>query len=218
MKIKIAVVDDHVLISKILADYINTSNDYKVIFTATNGKELLQELDNREELPNIILLDIHMPVMNGFQTILKLRELYPDIKVVILSMEDEESSIVQFLHLGAKGYLLKGISSPDKIINCFDEVMEQGFYYPKYITPEMIRAGMKEDLNKKWNLTDRQFEFLKFATQTAMTYQEIADKMFLSIKTVEVYQRELFKKFGVKNRPALMLFEQTHNIIGFRKH
>src|SRR5690625_2736306 len=218
MKIKVAVVDDHILISKILADYINTNDTYQVLFTATNGKELLQELDEREEHPSIILLDIHMPIMNGFQSMLKLKERYPDIKVVILSMEDEESSIIQFLHLGAKGYLLKGMSSPEIIIDCFDEILEHGFYYPKYITPEMIRAGKQDDLDRKWDLTDRQVEFLKLATQTAMTYQEIADEMFLSIKTIENYQRELFKKFGVKNRPALMLFEQEHNIIGFKKH
>jgi len=218
MKIKVAVVDDHILISKILADYINTNDTYQVLFTATNGKELLQELDEREEHPSIILLDIHMPIMNGFQSMLKLKERYPDIKVVILSMEDEESSIIQFLHLGAKGYLLKGMSSPEIIIDCFDEILEHGFYYPKYITPEMIRAGKQDDLDRKWDLTDRQVKFLKLATQTAMTYQEIADEMFLSIKTIENYQRELFKKFGVKNRPALMLFEQEHNIIGFKKH
>lgn len=218
MKIKVAVVDDHILISKILADYINTNDTYQVMFTANNGKELLQYLGEREEHPSIILLDIHMPVMNGFQSMIKLNELYPDINVVILSMEDEESSIIQFLHLGAKGYLLKGMSSPEIIINCFDEILKHGFYYPKYITPEMIRAGKQDDLDGKWELTDRQVEFLKLATQTAMTYQEIADEMFLSIKTVENYQRELFKKFKVKNRPALMLFVQQHNIIGFKKH
>src|SRR5690625_6201953 len=80
----------------------------------------------------------------------------------------------------------------------------------------MIHGTKKEDRSTKTNLTDRKFEFLKLATQTAMTYQEIADKMFLSIKTIENYQRGLFKKFGVKNRPALMLFEQEHNIIGYR--
>lgn len=218
MKNKVAVVDDHILISKFLADYINSSDSYKVLFTVKNGKELLHELANREEQPTIILLDIHMPIMNGFQSMLKLKELYPNIKVVVLTMEDEESSIIQFLNLGAKGYLLKGMSSPDIIIDCFDEVMKHGFYYPKYITPEMIHAGKKEDISTKWHLTDREFEFLKLATQTAMTYQEIADKMFLSIKTIENYQRGLFKKFGVKNRPALMLFEQEHNIIGYRKH
>src|SRR5690625_5620268 len=121
MKNKVVVVDDHILISEILADYINSSDSYKVLFTATNGKELLHELANREEHPSIILLDIHMPIMNGFQSMLKLKERYPDIKVVILSMEDEESSIIQFLHLGAKGYLLKGMSSPEIIIDRSEE-------------------------------------------------------------------------------------------------
>src|SRR5690625_1702599 len=91
MKNKVVVVDDHILISEILADYINSSDSYKVLFTATNGKELLHELANREEQPTIILLDIHMPIMNGFQSMLKLKELYPNIKVVVLTMEDEES-------------------------------------------------------------------------------------------------------------------------------
>lgn len=217
MKAKVAVVDDHTLISKILADFINASEAYQVLFTANNGKELLQQLDGREELPQIILLDIHMPVMNGFQSMLKLKELYPDIKVVMLTMEDEETIIIQFLHLGAKGYLLKGSSSPEVIINCFDEILKHGFYYPKYITPKMIRAGKQDDLDEEWELTDRQMEFLKLATQTAMTYQEIADEMFVSVKTIENYQSELFKKFGVKNRPALMLFEQERNIIGFKR-
>lgn len=217
MKTKIVVVDDHTVISAMLADYINTSDNYHVLFTAKNGQDLLEQLEKSEVNPKIIVLDIHMPVMNGYQTMLKLNELYPDIKVVILSMEDDESTIIQFLHLGARGYLLKGQPSPNIVIECFDKLLEEGYYYPNYITPEMIKAGKKENFDKKWKITKRQMEFLELATQTPMTYKEIADTMYLSIKTIENYQREMFKLFEVKNRPALMLFVRENNIVGFKK-
>lgn len=217
MKTKVVVVDDHRLISRMLADYINASNNYNVLYTSTNGKELLEKLDIGKELPDIILLDIHMPMMNGFQTMLILKELYPDIKVVVLSMENEESSIIQFLRLGARGYLLKGMPSPELLIECFDKIIGQGFYYPKYITEDMIDASKKKGLDKEWKLTKRQMEFLKLATQTSKTYKEIAKEMNISVKTIENYQGDLFKQFGVKNRPALMLFVQKYNVIGFNK-
>lgn len=219
MKTKIVVVDDHRVISTMLANYINASVNYRVLYTSSNGKELLEQLDKGEELPSIILLDIHMPVMNGFQTMLKLKEFYPDIMVVILSMEDSVSSIIQFLRLGARSYLLKGMPSPEKVIKCFDKLLEQGFYYPKYITNEMINASKKRGLDKQqWKLSNRQIEFLKLATQTSKTYKEIANEMNVSVKTVENYQGELFKQFGVRNRPALMLYVQEYNIIGYKKH
>lgn len=219
MKTKIVVVDDHRVISTMLANYINASVNYRVLYTSSNGKELLEQLDKGEELPSIILLDIHMPVMNGFQTMLKLKEFYPDIMVVILSMEDSVSSIIQFLRLGARSYLLKGMPSPEKVIKCFDKLLEQGFYYPKYITNKMINASKKRGLDKQqWKLSNRQIEFLKLATQTSKTYKEIANEMNVSVKTVENYQGELFKQFGVRNRPALMLYVQEYNIIGYKKH
>lgn len=217
MKTKIVVVDDHTVISSMLENYINASDNYRVLYTSSNGKELLQKLDEGGDLPSIILLDIHMPVMNGFQTMLKLKDSYPDIKVVILSMEDAESSILQFLHLGARGYLFKGMPSPKVIIECFDKILNQGYYYPKYITEEMIHAGKRKVSDKQWKVTKRQMDFLELATQTAKTYKEIADEMNLSIKTIENYQGEVFRQFGVKNRPALMLFVQKYNIVGFKK-
>lgn len=218
MKVKVVVVDDHTVISAMLADYINASERYHVLFTASNGKKLLNKLEETIDLPYIILLDIHMPVMNGYHTMLELKKLYPEIKVVILSMEDEETSIIQFLHLGASGYLLKGMKSPSIVLDCFDKLLEQGYYYPKYITEEMIRAGQQKDLSKQWVLPSRQMEFLKLATQTAKTYKEIAEEMSISIKTLENYQSALFKHFNVKNRPALMLYVQKFNIFGFKKH
>lgn len=218
MKTKIVVVDDHTVISAMLADYINLSANYRVLFTANNGKDLLDKLSEAEEKPNIILLDIHMPIMNGFQTMQKLKESYPDIMVVILSMEDEEYSIIQFLNLGARGYLLKGMPSPEILIECFDDIMIKGFYYPKYITEEMLSADKQLEIKEQWTLTDRKMEFLKLVTQTSMTYKEIADEMYLSIKTIENYQSILFKQFGVRNRPALMLLVRKYNIIGFNKH
>ena len=168
--------------------------------------------------PEFILLDIHMPVLNGFQTMLILRDSFPDIHVVILSMEDLESSVIQYLNLGAKGYLLKGMSSPEVIINCFDKILETGSSFPSFVTQEMLSTRNIEVLSKKWELTDRQMEFLKLTTQTAMTYKEIADVMCLSIKTIENYQAALFKQFDVKSRPGLMLFVQEHSLFSFKKH
>lgn len=218
MKIKVAIVDDHEVISVMLSDYINKSDRYEVAFTATNGKELLEELERVEEKPRLILLDIHMPVLNGYQTMLRLVEEHPDLKVIIFSMDDFKSSIIQYLNMGAKGYLFKGMSSPDLIIECFDSVLDKGSYFPSFITEKMLQdKNLIEEL-PQWKLTDRQMEFLKLATQSSLSYQEIADKMYLSIKTVENYQRTLFKLFDVKSRPALMLFVQKHNIFGYKRY
>lgn len=218
MKVKVAIVDDHEVISVMLADYINKSDRYEVLFTSNNGEELLNKLDSLEEMPGIILLDIHMPVLNGYQTMLRLKEEHPNLKVVIFSMDDFKSSIIQYLNMGARGYLFKGMSSPDLILDCFDSVLDKGSYFPSFITEEMLaEKNLKEEVFD-WKLTDRQMEFLKLATQGSMSYKEIAEEMCLSIKTIENYQRVLFKLFDVKSRPALMLFVQKHNIFGYKRY
>lgn len=214
---KIAIVDDHSLFAESLQGLINNFDNFTVDYIVHNGQELVDKLSYKKYHPNIILLDINMPYMNGVQTMSWLKTNHPDLDVLALSMEDDEETIIQMLRYGAKGYLLKDIH-PDELQHALNEVINKGFYYTDRVSNSLINSlnleadKTEEDEQEFVDLNEREISFLELAC-TEKTYREIADDMFISIKTVDGYRDALFKKFGVSNRIGLVLYAIKKNIV-----
>jgi len=219
---RLALVDDHTLFRKGLINLIElVCSDCIILFEADNGLDLQQKLTTNNE-PDILLMDINMPKMDGFATMDWLSENFPLVKVLVVSMIEKEESIVRMLKLGVKGYLSKDVE-PQVLGEALNAIMNKGFYYTDFITGRLIHSlngkdNSIEDAKDKTKydamklMNDREKNFLQFAC-SELTYNEIATKMFLSPKTVDGYRNSLFEKFNVKSRVGLVLFAVKHGLV-----
>lgn len=211
---KLVLVDDHVLLRNGLAELVKKFGN-TVLFEADNGKDLITKL-NKDSLPEIVLMDINMPEMDGFDTCNWLKSNHPSIKVLALSMSDTETSIIRMLKCGAKGYILKDCE-PSELNRAINAIKDRGYYYTDLVSGKLINAINKSDdeeseIKHLPKLNDKETEFLKY-TSTELTYKEIADKMFVSPRTVDGYRDALFEKLGVKTRVGLVMYAIRHGII-----
>ncbi|MEL4308477.1 response regulator transcription factor [Joostella sp. CR20] len=203
-KYTIAIVDDHLLFAKSLSSLVESFQKYEVTFHAANGQSFINTIQHKP-LPDIVLMDINMPQMNGIETMKWLKKHHPKQKVLALSMDDNETTIIQMLCHGAKGYILKDIH-PDFFERALNDVIEKGFYYSDMITDDLMDAVMREEANPSENLIKpREAEFLRHAC-SEMTYKEIASLMNLSPKTIDGYRESLFYKLNLKSRVGLVLY------------
>jgi len=214
-KTSVALVDDHTLLRKGLANLVRNYSDYAVLFEADNGKEFIKEL-KLESLPDIVLLDINMPTMDGYETALWIKHHYPEIRVLALSMYDNEQSIIRMMKNGAKGYILKDID-PVEFKMALDSVIKKGFYYSELVTGKLIHAVNAIDegdhpLQTLVKLNQRELQFLKLVC-TELTYREIAEQMFLSPRTIDGYRDDLFDKLKVKTRVGLVMYAIKNGIV-----
>ena len=212
-KYKIALADDHVLMRNGLAALINSFDDYTVILQAANGEEMIDNI-NKKILPDIVLLDINMPEKNGYETALWLKNNYPGIKILALSMYDNEAAIIRMLKNGARGYILKD-AEPLELRSALDSLIQKGFYHSDLVTGHLINSLSKTDDNNSKTallLNDRETEFLKYCC-TEMGYKEIADKMFVSPRTIDSYRDTLFDKLNIKTRVGLAMFAIRSGIV-----
>ncbi|MCJ8211757.1 response regulator transcription factor [Mucilaginibacter sp. RS28] len=206
--IDIVLVDDHRLFRSGIASLINQVPGYRVLFEASNGQELINKLTPKVK-PQIILLDINMPEMDGFLTTQWLRKNYPDIKIIILSMFQDAEKVLGMVKLGVNGYLLKD-AEPEEFETALKRVTENEFYYPAFVTKHLLSNFNKPAENVKLN--SREIEFLKLVG-TELTYKEIADKMCISARTVDGYRDQLFEKLNIKSRVGLVLYAIKNNLI-----
>ena len=204
MKKTIIIVDDHLLIAKALESIINNFPGFTVKGVAENGKALIEKLQAIEEMPDIILLDISMPIMDGFETAQWLRKNLPDIKVMALSMQGDDQSVIRMIKYGAKGYMLKN-THPKDLEHALSKLSSEGTFYPEWAEKIIFSTlnGNKND--KELKISDREKEFLSY-TATELSYKEIAEKMFCSPRTVESYRDQLCEKLGLKTRVGLAVF------------
>ena len=206
----IALVDDHLLFRKGLATIINSFSDYQIIIEASSGKEFTT-LISPSNMPAIVILDVTMPDMNGYETANWIHHQYPEIKILALSMLDDEKAIIKMLKNGAKGYILKD-SDPRDLKEALDQLMQKGVYLNELMCTHLIdniNNHLHEDAQgfyrKKIALNDREIDFLQRACSD-MSYKQIADDMYLSPRTIDGYRDALFQKLRVSSRIGLVLY------------
>lgn len=206
MKHSVAIVDDHILIANALKSIISNFENFEVIHISENGVDFQKKLDSKPIIPNIVLLDISMPIMDGFETAQWIKENHPVIKIMTLSMQDDEHSLIKMIKNGAKGYMLKN-TQPLELEKGLNTLVEKGHFFPDWASSKILTSISENTINSnlKNNLSDREIEFLKYTT-TEMTYKEIAEKMFCSPRTVENYRDSLFEKLELKSRVGLAVY------------
>lgn len=213
--IKLAMVDDHALLRKGLRSLIEKLDPkFSVMFEADNGLDMIEKLKNCQYLPDIILLDIDMPQMDGYESISWLQKHHPKIKILVISMIEEEQSVLRILKLGVKGYLSKDVE-PDILHKAIMDIYHGHFFYTDLITGKLLDAIQDHDHSMKsslWGMNEREQEFLRLAC-SEMTYQQIAGEMFVSPKTVDGYRKSLFEKLNAKSRVGLVMFAIKHKLV-----
>ncbi|OYW80382.1 MAG: DNA-binding response regulator, partial [Sphingobacteriia bacterium 32-37-4] len=204
---KIVLVDDHVLLRNGLAGIIAGFGNFTVLFEANNGSHFIEQLD-ANNLPDIVLLDVTMPVMNGFETAEWIYCNHPNIKVMVLSMLNDERTVIKMLKFGAMGYMTKD-TDPKELNRALNELYNKGIYFNQllcYNLVHSIRNGVEEPNDEYQiflNLPEREKDFLKLLA-TDLTLKEIAAKMNLSPRTIDGYRDNLFEKVKVSNRVGLV--------------
>ncbi|MDX1954248.1 MAG: response regulator transcription factor [Chitinophagaceae bacterium] len=210
----IALADDHILLRDGLAGLV-TKLGYEVLFQADNGQDLMNKVAEGA-IPDLVLMDINMPIKDGYETTSWLKKYYPDVKVLALSMYDDEHAIIRMLRSGARGYILKD-SEPSELRAALEAILHKGFHYSDMVTGKLLHSIHQMDeeegsASPLQGLNPREEEFLKYAS-TEMTYKEIADRMNLSPRTIDGYRDSLFEKLGLKSRVGLVLFAIKHGIV-----
>ncbi len=206
--INIVLVDDHRLFRSGIASLIQSMPGYTVMYEAGNGVELSNKLTPKTR-PDIILLDINMPQMNGMDTAKWLKDNHPDVKVIVLSMFEDADKVLAMLKLGVKGYLLKD-SEPAEFVQALNRVANNEVYYPPFVTRHLVHSFNNEP--DKIKLNQRELEFLRLAG-SELTYKEIADQMCVSARTVDGYRDQLFDKLQIKSRVGLVLYAIKNKLI-----
>lgn len=209
----IALTDDHILLRNGLAGLLKNLG-HEILFEADNGKQFIAKLD-KKRLPDIVMMDINMPEMDGYETSRWLRENHPQVKILALSMYDNEKSIIQMLQNGARGYILKD-SEPALLKRAIDDILEKGYHFSDFVSGRMMHMITGMDTGngsaKKLALNDRELNFLKF-TCTEMTYKEIAEKMCVSPRTIDGYRDALLEKLHLKTRVGLAMYAIKNGLV-----
>jgi len=199
--ITIGIVDDHSLIISGLMHMLADLTDYPILFTANNGKQLIAELDR--QLPGVLLLDIELPDSNGIELCTAILKKYPELPIITLTNHDEIVYVKKMMRSGAKGYLLKG-TDKETLLNAIDTVYEGQQFLDRQIEQAILQqtiSGKRTSIAVK--LTKRESEILTLIANE-FSNQEIADKLFLSVRTVESHRHSLNQKLNIKNSAGLV--------------
>jgi len=214
-KIKLVIADDHNLFRKGMAAMLNQIKDFELIGEAANGKELLDLLAKVK--PDIALLDLQMPVMDGVEATEQIQVLFPHLKVIIVSMHDEDRFIIHLLEKGVNGYLLKD-AEPGEVENAIRRVMTDGYYYSDFVSKALHRKVITRVappvplFNSKIHISPREVEVLQQLCEGLSTI-EISEKLFVSPRTVEGHRLRLLEKTGTKNTAGLVAYAFKNDLL-----
>lgn len=200
MKIKVGLVDDHQLFLKSLSLMLQTLQGFDVVVEALNGQDLQRKLQGKKDQPDLMLIDVNMPIMDGVQTAGWLQQHHPAVKLVALSMNDKDTAIIKMFKAGCCAYLLKDVH-PAVLEKALTDVYTRGYYNADAV---QFNPGRLLKAEKEITLSPKERLFLKFAC-TEMTYKQIASEMGVAERTVDGYRESLFQKFGVQSRVGLCL-------------
>jgi DNA-binding NarL/FixJ family response regulator len=211
----VAIVDTHSLMRNAIAYLIRSFGKFDVLFEVSDGKELIHQLKSSRR-PDVVLLDTSLPGMDGFETAAYLKLHYPSIKVLAWSMSNTDSSIIRMLRNGARGYIMKDIE-PAELEAAIDSVIDKGYYHSEFVTARLMSniSQMEESESRfrdRMVLNERELEFMKLVC-TEWTYKEIANRMYLSPRTIDGYRDALFEKLNVKTRVGLVLYALKNGIV-----
>jgi DNA-binding NarL/FixJ family response regulator len=213
-KILTAIVDDHTLFRQGICSILSEYEDIKMVFDVANGS-LLKEKMTTAPLPHVILMDISMPQGDGYEATRWLKQNYPTVKVLALSMLEEDEPIIKMLRSGAGGYMLKASSAAD-LVFAIKSIASQDYFLNNQITGKLIRSlqGDTQTPGMETGLTANEVKFLQLCC-SELTYKEIANQMCLSVHTIDNYRDALFQKFDLKSRTGLVLYALKNNIASF---
>jgi len=209
-KILIAIVDDHTLFRCGVAGLMSEFDELEVVFESENGQQMQYALA-KHKLPNVVLMDINMPVMDGYDATTWLKKNYPQIKVLALSMFEDDKAVIKMIKSGASGYVLKE-SKPGELLDAIKTIHTKGVYINDMVSGKLIRSVV--DDNDGPDFTKKELEFLRLCC-SELTYKEMADKMFVSPRTVDNYREALFLKLSLKSRTGLVLYAIQNQIFTF---
>jgi len=214
--IKVALVDDHILLRNALASLIDSFGDCKVIHQSNNGKELMAWFENGS-VPDVAILDLNMPEMDGYETARAVQRKFPTVNVLMLTMYDSELSLIRLLQSGVKGFLKKDIH-PSELKFAIHSVMNAGYYYSNHTAGKLANLFRSSDDKKNFlqnmMLSEQELQFLKLACSD-LTYKEIAQKMGLNPRSVDNLRDQLFIKLDVKSRVGLALVAIKNGVVTF---
>jgi two-component system invasion response regulator UvrY len=202
-KIRVAIADDHNLVRKGFVAILQ-DEEFEVVADAPNGKELLHMLKAISPPAHVCLLDVSMPEMNGYETLVALKGLYPEMRFLILTQLEHEYIIIRMLKAGASGYMLK-TTEPRELKSAIKTILDQPFYGNSLVNGKLISLVQKGEEYTKIALTKPEENFLKFCC-SELTYKEIADRMSISERTAAFYRQQLFDKLHVQSRTGLALY------------
>jgi DNA-binding NarL/FixJ family response regulator len=203
-KITIAVAEDHAVSRRGMIDFINEFGEFEVTIEANNGESLIQQIGQSKALPDICLLDVKMPHMNGYETAAFIKQKWPEIKILAISMYDNEQVIIKMIRNGAGGYILKE-SDPYVLREALTASYKNGYYYSEIVSGQLVNK-IKEQKKLTKELSAREVEFLGYCCSD-LKYSDIAAKMF--VKKVDDYRDALFEKLSIKTRAGLVVYAMS---------
>lgn len=212
--IKVAVADDHILLRNALSALINNSGKCKVLFEANNGNELLEKI-KQGMIPDVVILDLYMPEMDGYDTAILLQEKHPEIKILMLTMFDNEGTLIRLLKAGVKGFMKKDIH-PSELLHAIKSVHEYGYYYSAQTSSKLaglFRSSENGPLLEKIMMTELEIQFMKLVC-TELTYKEIAVKLKMNPRAIDGMRDSLFTRMDVKSRVGLAMHAIRQGIVG----
>lgn len=213
--LRIAIIDDHTLFRKSLRLLINSFKNMRVVAEASNGVELLDKLQTVSV--DILLLDLQMPEMDGFETTLKLKELYPSIKILVLTLMNETDTIKKVVNMGVHGFFTKN-TPPKELEDAIWKLQDDGFYFEKslstVINEVLNNADSKVTTQKKINFTEREIEVIHLTAQ-GLKANEIANALFISTRTVNTHKQNIKQKYNFESMMSAILYCIQQDIIDF---
>jgi two-component system, NarL family, response regulator DegU len=206
--IRIAIADDHALFRRGMVSLLKSIPDFEVVFEAANGQELVDNIP--EIMPDVVIMDLKMPVMDGIKATELIRNTWPSVNVIVISMHDEDQFVTHLMELGANGYILKD-ADPDEVELAIRTVLKEGYYYGPFLNRVMHRRFLDKSKKKdasfsnKIHFTERELEIIHFVCE-GLTTAQIAEKVFLSHRTVDGHRTSIMDKLGVKNTAGVVVY------------
>ncbi|MBV9988091.1 MAG: response regulator transcription factor [Chitinophagaceae bacterium] len=211
-KISIAFADDHAMLRKGLLKLLLVLGDYEAVFDVDNGMQVQEQMRNHK-IPDVLILDVNMAEKDGYATAQWVSKNYPQVKILALSMFSDEATILKMVQSGAHGYITKN-SEPEKLKEAIDTVYEKGVYLPESLSLKLmsgIRNNLQETETAAAVLTEKEKLFLSLLCQE-LTYPEIAERMFISPRTIDDYRKNLTRKLGVRGKAGLIIYAINNNL------